>query len=115
MATIDDAQTLATYNANASAGAPASVLAPSGEAITETVVSATPFQISVKRAAFLYINVTTSAALTVSMGPEAAGTSIAVGAAQSEALGVTTLHVPAGWYVKLTGTVADFVLTAVLQ
>lgn len=115
MSAITDGQTLATYNANASAGAPASVLQPSGSEIVETVVSGTPFQISTARAATLYIAIATSAALTLSMGPEAAGTSVAVAASASEAIGVTTLDVPAGWYVKITGTVADFVLNAVLK
>lgn len=115
MSNITDAQTLATYNANASAGAPASVLAASGEAITETVVSATPFQISTARAATLYINITTAASMTLSMGPEAAGTSIALNASESDALGLCTVDVPAGWYVKFTGTVADAVFTAVLK
>lgn len=115
MTAITDAQTLATYNANATAGAPASVLTPADAAIVETVVSGTPFQISTQRAADFYINITTAASITISMGPEAAGTSVALNAAQSDALGLLHLNVPKGWYVKITGTVADFVLTAVLK
>lgn len=115
MSNVTDAQTLATYNANASAGAPASVLLPADGAITETVVSGTPFQVSTTRAADLYINITTAASITISMGPEAAGTSVALNAAQSDAIGLLHLNVPKGWYVKITGTVADFVITAVLK
>lgn len=110
-----DGQDTAMYNANASGGLPASVLQPSGYAVVETVVSGTPFQVSTKRAAMLYINITTAASFTLSMGPEAAGTSIALNAAESDALGMNTIEVPVGWWVKITGTVADFVVTAVLK
>jgi hypothetical protein len=109
-----DGQDTAVYNANASGGLPASILQPSGYAVTETVVSGTPFQVSTKRDAMLYVNITTAASLAISMGPEAAGTSVALAPAESEALGVTTLRVPAGWWVKLTGTVTNYVVTAVL-
>jgi hypothetical protein len=115
MAVTDDAQLLATYNANASAGAPASLLQPGNLAVTESIVSGTPFQISKQRAATLYIAIATAAAITVSMGPEAAGTSVPLVATATEAIGLSTLDVPAGWYVKITGTVADFVATAVLK
>jgi hypothetical protein len=83
--------------------------------VTETVVSGTPFQVSTVRDADLYINITTAASFTLSMGPEAAGTSIALNAAESDALGMVTVHVPRGFYVKITGTVADFTVTAVLR
>lgn len=89
--------------------------AASGYSVVETVTSGTPFQVSTVRGSHLYINITTAASFTCSMGPEAAGTSVAVNAAESDALGLVTLKVPAGWYVKLTGTVADFVVTAVLD
>lgn len=110
-----DGQDTAVYNANASGGLPASIIQPSGYSVVETVVSGTPFQVSTKRDAYLYINITTAASFTLSMGPEAAGTSVAINAAQSDALGLVTLRVPRGWYVKITGTVADFVVTAVLN
>lgn len=113
MSDITDAQTLAIYNGEGQA-LPASIGQPSGTPQVITAVSGTPFQISTKRGAHLYIDINTSASLTLSMGPEAAGTSVPVGAASADAIGVTTLYVPAGWYVKLTGTVADFVLNAVL-
>lgn len=87
----------------------------SGYAVTETVVSGTPFQVSTLRDADLYINITTAASLTITMGPESAGTSIALNAAEIDALGLIHLNVPKGWYVVLTGTVADFAVTAVLR
>lgn len=89
--------------------------AASGYSVVETVTSGTPFQVSTVRDADLYINITTAASVTISMGPEAAGTSIALNAAEIDALGMVTVHVPKGWYVKITGTVADFVVTAVLR
>jgi hypothetical protein len=114
MSNITDAQTLSIYNGEGVA-VPAATLEPSGLPEVITAVSGTPFQISTKRNADLYIAIATAAALTISMGPEAAGTSVPVAASASEAVGVTTLFVPVGWYVKLTGTVADFVLNAVLR
>lgn len=86
----------------------------SGSSSVKTVVSGTAFQLSATRSGHLYLNITTSASLTISMGPTSSAAD-AIGVAQSEALGVTTLYVPAGWYVVLTGTVADFVATAVLN
>ena len=116
MSNITDAQTLALYNSEG-ATEPASVNPSPAGGTPEvlTVTSATPFQVSKVRNATLYIAIATAAALTISMGPEAAGTSVPVAASATEAIGVTTLKVPAGWYVTLTGTVADFVLNAVLD
>src|SRR5487761_1784757 len=81
--------------------------AASNYSVVETVVSGTPFQVSTVRDADLYINITTAASFTASMGPEAAGTSIALNTAESDTLGLIYLRVPKGFYVKLTGTVAD--------
>lgn len=111
MSNITDAQQLALQGGFATAAQ----IMPAGYAFTETVVSGTPFQVSNNRTSHVYINITTAASVTISMGPEAAGTSVALNAAQSDALGLVTLRVPIGWYVKITGTVADFVVTAVLD
>lgn len=111
MSNITDAQNQALQGGLLTAAQQAAT----GYSVTETVVSATPFQVSTVRDADLYINVTTAASLTVSMGPEAAGTSVALNTAESDALGLIYLRVPKGWYVKLTGTVADFVVTAILH
>lgn len=111
MSAITDAQQLALQGGVAT---PLQV-APAGYEITESVVSGTPFQISTLRAATLYLSIQTSASLTISMGPEAAGTSVPVAAAAADAIGVITIRVPLGWFVKLTGTVADFTAQAVLE
>jgi hypothetical protein len=86
-----------------------------GTSLTETIVSGTPFQPSASHATVLYIEVTTAAALSVQMGPSSSGTGVTVSTSESAALGVTTVEVPAGWYVDLTGTVADFIVTAVVS
>lgn len=113
---IVDAQNEAAYNAQ---GKNSVYLAAAGDiagtAAVQTVVSGTPFQISAKRRATMYVDINTSASFTMSMGPEPAGTSVAVAAASADAIGVTTLAVPVGWYVKITGTVADFVITSVVD
>lgn len=86
-----------------------------GTSIVITPTTATPFQVSANRSADLYINIRTAASLEVQMGPTSAGTAVTIDSGESETLGVTTLHVPAGWYVNLTGTMADVVVTAVLN
>jgi hypothetical protein len=77
-----------------------------------TPVTNTPFQPSTKRAANLYLNVFTVAPLTISIGPTSACT-IPVQASESSAIGITTLDIPAGWWVNLTGTMADLSVIAV--
>ena len=117
MSSITDAQTEAAFNAEGTTEAAAYLAAQgslSGYSAVLSPTTATAFQPSTTRESFVYINITTAAALTTAMGPTAS-CAIAVGAAASDALGVTTLSVPAGWYVMLTGTMADVVVTAVLR
>jgi hypothetical protein len=76
-----------------------------------TFVSGTAKQVDTRKDAFLYIAITTAAALTVAIGPTSA-TAQAITPSQSSALGVITLFVPAGWYVKLTGTIANLAITS---
>lgn len=85
----------------------------SGTAKVETVVSGTAKQISTKRDAMVYVNITTSAALKVEMGPTSS-VAVTVSASQSSALGVISFRVPAGWYIKCTGTVTNYTVTSVL-
>jgi len=110
-----DAQTEAIYNAqNNNAGYISAYGEPSGASVVETVVSGTALQIDSDRNADVYINITTSAALKVEMGPTSA-CAITVSASQSSALGVISLFVPAGWYIKCTGTVTNYTVTSVLR
>lgn len=113
MSAIDDAQTTAIYYGKGAA-LPASVQQAGGASIVETVVSGTGFQVSTTRSAFLYVNVTTAAALAIALSPDNS-TYYPLNISQSDALGMVTLEVPKGWWVKLTGTVADFVATAILN
>lgn len=76
-------------------------------------VSGTAKQLSSKNDLALYINVTTSASLKVELGPTAASL-VTINAAESDALGLLTLIVPASWYVNLTGTMADVACTQVI-
>lgn len=112
MTNIDDAQTTAIYYGKGAA-LPTSIAVPSGVSIVETPTTATAFQVSAARAANLYINVRTSAALTIAIGPDNTA-AIVLSASQSDALGTHNIYVPAGWYVKLTGTMANLAITAVL-
>lgn len=113
MTNIDDAQTTAIYYGKGQA-LPTGVQLPAGASIVQVPTTATAFQISASRAAVLYVNVRTAAALATAIGPDNT-TAITLDASQSDAIGMTTIFVPAGWYVKLTGTIANLAITAVLQ
>lgn len=118
MAFPADEQTEGTTNAATdaaaiTAGSTAVPVKPVSIASQPTFVSATPQQLSASKDVYLYINVTTAASLTISMGPTSTGTGVALNSAESDALGMVTIRVPAGWYVKITGTVADLNINAV--
>lgn len=113
MTNIDDALTTAIYYGKGAA-LPTSVQLPTGAAIVESPTSGTAFQVSALRAATLYVNVRTAAALATALSPDNS-TFYTLDASQSDAIGMTTIHVPAGWYVKLTGTMANLAITAILQ
>lgn len=85
-----------------------------GTAVVQAPVTATAFQVSTKRASDLYITINTAAALAIAIGPTSA-CAIALAASASYALGTTTILVPAGWYVKLTGTMANLTVTSVVR
>lgn len=86
----------------------------SKQVFVQTIVSGTAFQVSVAQNATLYLDITTSAALAIAVGPTAS-TANTILASESAALGLLNVRVPAGWYVKVTGTPADFVATAILD
>lgn len=77
-------------------------------------VSATARTLSLSRVVDLYINITTAAALAIAIGPTSAAANV-LNASESDTLGLIHLHVPVGWYVKITGTVADLAFTAITQ
>jgi hypothetical protein len=60
----------------------------------------------------LYVEVKTAASLTITMGPTT-GSENTILATVVAALGLETIHVPAGWSVIITGTVADLAITAI--
>lgn len=113
MTIIDDAQTTAIYNGKGVA-LPASIALAAGTALTISPTTAVGFQISTARAATLYVNVRTAAALATALSADGSSYTT-IDASQSDALGITTLEVPAGWFVKLTGTMANLVCTAILK
>lgn len=85
----------------------------SGSSVTSpTFVSGTAQQINTTKDAMLYIDVKTAASLTIAIGP----TSTPANTLQSAViggLGLESVRVPAGWWVKLTGTMADLTITAI--
>lgn len=97
---------------DAAANTAGSVGPGSHAAGAQTFVSGTAKQVDTRKDNFLYINVTTAAALAIAIGPTSAAATV-LNASESDALGLITLFVPAGWYVKLTGTMANLAVTAV--
>ena len=93
-----------TTGANASSQ-PATVSTP-------TFVSGTAKVVNAQYDTILYVNVTTAAALAIAIGPTSSPANTIV-ASETVALGLLTLRIPAGWYVKITGTIADLTITAI--
>ncbi len=115
MSVLTDAQDLSATNAHVDGAAVVAGSNAQGSHTAAVVTFSTGVarQVSATNDAYLYINITTAAALTVAIGPTSAvATTLSV--SQSSALGMTTLFVPAGWYVKLTGTMANQTCTSVL-
>jgi hypothetical protein len=102
--TLDDGLGDMTIAGNATVDGVTAVIG--GAVTTPTFVSTTPQQLSATQNGVLYIDVTTAASLTIAIGPTSSATTVLQTSIVS-ALGLTHVHVPAGWYVKLTGTMAD--------
>ena len=73
---------------------------------TPTFVSTTAQQLSTTTDGMLYIAITTAAALAVAIGPTSGVTTTMIPSA-TYGLSVISIRVPKGWFVKVTGTVAD--------
>jgi hypothetical protein len=75
-------------------------------------VSGTALQVDPFIEVMLYVEVTTAASLAISLGPTSSPATTIVSSVAA-ALGLLSIRVPAGWYVKITGTIADLNITAV--
>jgi hypothetical protein len=116
MSDVTDAQGIAAVNAHldAAANTPGSTTTGSHTAAAVVFVSGTAQQIDKLKDASLYINVTNAAtALAVAIGPTAS-TTVTLNASQTDALGLVNVLVPGGWFVKLTGTMANVACTSIL-
>lgn len=85
---------------------------PAPAASSPSFTSGTAEQLSTTQDVMLYVAVQTSASLAVAIGSTSAASTV-IAPAKSYALGVITVRVPKGWYVKITGTVADLSITQV--
>lgn len=120
MAAVDDGQAASITNgktdlaAVGAGGVTAIPVQPDGDLTAFVVVSGTAKQVSASKNATLFINITTAASFKIEMG---ATSSVAttVNTAQSNALGLVTLRVPRGWYVKITGTITNYAITALVD
>jgi hypothetical protein len=86
--------------------------AASAAITTPTFMSATAQQISTTKDAIVYIDVKTAASLTLAIGANSSATTVLQSAVVS-GLGLSSIRVPAGWYLKITGTIADLTITAI--
>jgi hypothetical protein len=77
-----------------------------------TFVSGTALEVCSYQDAMLYIAVQTAAALAVAIGP-ASSVTTSLMPSKTYALGLISFRVPMGWYVKITGTIADLTITQV--
>ena len=115
MSNITDAQIEAINN---NAGLNATYLLvdgqPSGQATTDTLTTGVAFQPSTIREAYVYVNVITSAALAINIGPDNT-TGITLMASEVAAIGLQSFVLPMGWYMKLTGTMADVAVVSILK
>jgi pyruvate kinase len=102
--TQDDAAV--NYHTDSAANTSGSTAPGAHPAAAVTFVSGTAKVVDSKVDTFLYINIATSAALAIAFGPTSAVAN-AISPSQSSAIGMLTVFVPAGWYVKLTGTMAN--------
>lgn len=115
MSAITDAQNLSIENAlGRTTQYLASVNDVTGTGIVETLVSATAFQVSPTRSADMYVTIVTAAALAVQISPDNV-TFITLMASETAGLGMFHINLPAGWYIKLTGTMANLAVTAILK
>lgn len=96
---------LASFDAGTNTSGTATVSTPS-------FVTTTALQVNAAQDTMLYIAIQTSAALAIAIGA-ANTTTTALAPSKSYALGVITILVPKGWFVKLTGTIADLTITAI--
>jgi len=81
-------------------------------ATAPTFVSGTALQLDTTSDTMLYVEVTTASSLVIAIGPTSTPATTIVSSITA-ALGLETIRVPKGWYVKITGTVADLNITAV--
>jgi hypothetical protein len=122
MTQIDDGQSASITNGEADAavkgaGGVTAVPVPTVAALASVpvFVSGTAKQLSTTKQVDLYINVTTAAALGITMGATSAGTGVTLNTSESDALGLLHILVPVGWYVVVTGTVANLAFNALIH
>ena len=106
--TVDNASSffgLASLEAGTDTSATAVVSSPS---FSTTVA----LQVNSAQDTMLYIAIQTAAALAIAIGPTSSVTT-ALMPSKTYALGLLTIRVPKGWFVKITGTIADLIITAI--
>ena len=96
---------LASFNSGTSTSGTATASTPS----LSTTVAA---QINTTQDVMLYANITTAATFSLAIGPTSTPATTVVGS-HTAAIGLISVRVPAGWYVKSTFTSADVTWTAV--
>jgi hypothetical protein len=81
-------------------------------ASSPSFTTGTALQVNTTQDVILYVEVTTAAALAIAIGSTSSPATAIVSSVVA-ALGLLSIRVPKGWYVKITGTIADLNITAV--
>ncbi len=76
-------------------------------------VSGTALQLNTTSDTMLYVTTNTANSLAIAMGPTSAVATTLVATLTSPVGAGYSYRVPKGWYVKITGTIADFTIVAV--
>jgi streptogramin lyase len=76
-------------------------------------VSGTALQINANQDVMLYVTVTTASTIAIAWGPTSSTTLTLVPSVAATVGCFYSARVPAGWYVKITGTIADLTIEAV--
>lgn len=118
MTQIDDGQAAAITGGKADAltlglgGVTAKTIRPVTDATVPVFVSGVAQQISTNNDVGVYINIVTAAALSIAIGPTSS-TTVVLSPSQVSSIGLIKVRVPRGWFIKLTGTMANLSFNAV--
>lgn len=96
---------IASFDGGTNTGSGASITSPS-------FVTGTALQVNATKDSTLYIDVTVAGAYSIAIG-STSSTTTTLQSSVLNGLGLTSIRVPAAWYIKITGTIANLSITAI--